>query len=115
VDLPLRVPASLTMRSDDGVSRSFWLVCVEGAEGIGSSMGNDRSRVSMLSSALCTAEGQKIELSDEDVVKALVNWLSPQRDEFYMLSFWPLLLLLACVSFILFLVISSGRCFEHQR
>jgi hypothetical protein len=115
VDPPLHVPVSLAMESNDRVSRSFRLVCVGEGRRIGLPMGDDRSRISVLKSALCTVDGRKIELSDEDVVKALLNWLSPRRDEFYMLSFWPLLLLLACVTFILFLVISSGRCFEHQR
>jgi hypothetical protein len=115
VDLPPRIPMSPAMGSYDRLSRSFRLVCVEEGERVGSPTNDERRRVSVLRSALCISEGRSIELSGEDVEKALLNWLSPQRDEFYVFSFWPLLLLLACVVFILILVISSGRCFEHER
>jgi hypothetical protein len=90
---------SPAMGSYDRLSRSFQLVCVEEGERVGSPTGDERRRVSVLRSALCISEGRSIELSGEDVEKALLNWL----------------LLLTCVVFILFLVISSGRCFEHER
>jgi len=115
VDHPQSVPASLAMESGDRASQSFRLVCLREGERIESPTSDARSKFPVLTSALCTVKGRKIKLSDEDIEKALLNWLSPQRDEFYVLSFWPLLLLLACVIFILLLVISSGRCFEHER
>ena len=110
MDLSLRTPVSLEMDS-----RLFRLVCLEKKEQLESPMRDESDRNQVLRSVLCTAEGRSIELSGKDVEEALLNWLSPRRDEFYVLSFWPLLLLLVCVIFIFSLVVSSGRCFEHER
>jgi hypothetical protein len=78
VDLSPRIPVSPAMGSHDRSSRPFRLGRVEEGERIGSLIGDERRRVSVLRSALCIAEGQDIELSGEDVEKALPIWLSPQ-------------------------------------
>jgi hypothetical protein len=115
LNYPPRIPLSLAMDSYGQVSQHFRLVCVEEGERFGSPAGDKKGRVSVLRSALCSVQGRTIELSEEEVATAVLHWLSPQRDGFYVFSFWVLLLLLVCASFIMFLVISSGRCFEHER